>query len=210
MRFYVDYENVGTAGLTGIEKLSENDILRIYYSNDPSVNMGTVENIVHSKAKIQFLKMSDKIKAMNQKNALDIIILTDISRQSYQISDEIFSVISCDSGYDSVLSEFSDGANSYIRRVSIDDFFKNAPNNSKSKNKNKKSALSAEMIESINNLFENQLSKYENDRETIISIVTESKTRCDINNSINKKLGSAKAGTIMKNIKPFIKNLPGQ
>lgn len=210
MRFYVDYENVGTAGLNGIEKLSENDILRIYYSNDPNINMETVINIVNSKAKIQFWKMPDDIKSMNMKNALDIVILTDISRLLEKSLSECFIVISYDGGYDNVLSGFSDSINYYIRCVSIDDFYKNYCDKSKLKMKNNKAALSAENMKSIEKLFENELLKYESDKSAIVSILTESKTRCDINNGMNKTLGSSKAGVIMKKIKPFIKNLPGQ
>lgn len=65
MRFYVDYENVGSNGLCGAEHLNENDVLRIYYSNDPSIGMHIVKEIIQSKVKVQFYKMSDKIKSMN-------------------------------------------------------------------------------------------------------------------------------------------------
>ena len=62
MRYYVDFENLGTAGLVGIENLTENDCVRIYYSNNPNVNMETVINIKKSVSKIQFLKLCDSLK----------------------------------------------------------------------------------------------------------------------------------------------------
>lgn len=210
MRFYVDYENVGSNGLKGIEKLNENDILRIYYSNDPNINMETVRNIINSKAKIQFWKMSDDIKSMNMKNALDIIILTDISRQLEKLSYDCFAVVSCDSGYDVVLSGLSDDSNCYLRCASIDDFYKTVQSKIKSKKENKKSALPDESIDGINNLFENELSKYASDKSAIISVITKSKSRCEINNGMLKFFDSKKTGVIMKAIKPFIKSLPGQ
>lgn len=42
--------------------------------------MHTVENIIHSPAKIQFIKLPDSLKKMNLTNALDIILMTDVSR----------------------------------------------------------------------------------------------------------------------------------
>ena len=52
MRFYIDFENIGSIGLVGIESLTENDCVRIYYSNNPNINMHTVENMMHSPATI--------------------------------------------------------------------------------------------------------------------------------------------------------------
>ena len=107
MRFYIDFENVGCAGLIGIESLTNNDCVRIYYSNNPNVDMNTVENILHSSAKIQFIKLPDSLKMMNLSNALDIVLLTDISRIAATLGSNYAMVISNDKGYDAVISELN-------------------------------------------------------------------------------------------------------
>ena len=85
MRCYVDFENVACAGLKGIENLEESDVVRIYYSNNPSMDIETVKLLLNCKAKIQFVKLADEIKSMNIKNALDIIILNDIDRNGREL-----------------------------------------------------------------------------------------------------------------------------
>ena len=107
MRFYIDFENIGSIGLVGIESLTENDCVRIYYSNNPNINMHTVENMMHSLAKIQFVKLPDSLKMMNLSNALDIVLLTDISRIAATLGSNYAVVISNDKGYDSVISELN-------------------------------------------------------------------------------------------------------
>ena len=68
MNYYVDYENVVCSGLVGIDKLTSNDTVNIYYSNDPNVDMETVIRIRNSKANIVFLKLCNSIKQMNRSN----------------------------------------------------------------------------------------------------------------------------------------------
>lgn len=203
MKFYVDYENVGSNGLCGAEHLNENDVLRIYYSNDPSIGMHIVKEIIQSKVKVQFYKMSDKIKSMNLKNALDIVILTDISRIAETVDSDRLAVISNDSGYDSVLSELSEDS-CFLRFGSIEEFYSAKP---KTPTENSANAVDKN---GIRKLFETDLSGYADSKQKIMTIVMQSKTRCKINENLIKTLGSAQASCIMKAIKPYIKNLPGQ
>lgn len=111
MQYYIDFENVGTAGLVGIENLTENDCVKIYYSNNPNVNMETVINIKKSASKMQFLKLCDSIKNMNRSNALDIVIVTDIYHALPTLNDNSCVIISKDKDYDSVISELNAGNN---------------------------------------------------------------------------------------------------
>lgn len=205
MRFFVDYENVGSTGLMGIESLTENDCVRIYYSNDPNVDMDTVVNMVHSaaKKKIQFIKLPDSLKKMNLPNALDIVLLTDISRIAASLGKAPAVVISNDKGYDPVISEISstNKTNSILRLDSIRSMlcFKDHQNESIGVDHN-----------ALKLLFDGSLKKYAADKNKIVDIVKTSKTRCEINNRINSSFDSEGAKEIMGALKPVIKTLPGQ
>ena len=205
MRFFVDFENVGSTGLIGIESLTENDCVRIYYSNDPNVDMYTVVNMVHSaaKKKIQFIKLPDSLKKMNLPNALDIVLLTDISRIAASLGKAPAVVISNDKGYDPVISEISstNKTNSILRLDSIRSMlcFKDHQNESIGVDHN-----------ALKLLFDGSLKKYAADKNKIVDIVKTSKTRCEINNRINSSFDSEGAKEIMGALKPVIKTLPGQ
>ncbi len=206
MHYYVDFENVGTAGLAGIEQLTENDCVRIYYSNNPNVNMETVIQIKKSVAKIQFLKLYDSLKKMNISNALDIVIVTDISNTLSELSDCFCSVISNDKGYDNVIVELN-GKNknkTVFRAATIAEAMK------KCEVSNSTSANDSVIDETaLENLFKNELLGYQSKKSQIIQIVKSSKSRVEVNNNIGKFLSGVDQKEIMKQLKPIIKNLPG-
>ncbi len=205
MRFYIDFENIGSIGLVGIESLTENDCVRIYYSNNPNIDMHTVENMMHSPAKIQFVKLPDSLKMMNLSNALDIVLLTDISRIAGTLGSNYAVVISNDKGYDSVISELNqtNQTNNILRSDSIKSF-------SALKPANNGSASTIVDYNALDKLFMQTLSKYIQDKEKIIKIVSSSKTRCEINNRVNQTFDSNQSKVIMGALKPIIKALPGQ
>lgn len=219
MRYYVDFENVGTSGLTGIEQLTENDCVTIYYSNNPNVNMETVINIKKFAAKIQFLKLSDSLKKMNFSNALDILILTDVSKILPLSDDNFCIIISKDKGYDNIIGEFNkeNGSEKIFRESDISDAVKKYKSNNKVKNStsvnvpHKTLKVQKTPIDEIalENLFKKELLKYKQKKNKIIQIVRSSKSRCEINNRIGKSFTGADQKKIMGKLKPIIKNLPG-
>ena len=205
MWFYIDFENIGSIGLVGIESLTESDCVRIYYSNNPNIDMQTVENMIHSPAKIQFVKLPASLKMMNLSNALDIVLLTDISRIAGTLGSNYAVVISNDKGYDSVISELNqtNQTNNILRSDSIKSF-------SALKPANKGSASTVVDYNALDKLFMQTLSKYIQEKEKIIKIVRSSKTRCEINNRVNQTFDSNQSKVIMGALKPIIKALPGQ
>ena len=68
MRYYfIDYENVHQSGLNGIEKLTENDKLIIFYTtNAETLTFSIYEKLILCKAEIQLYKVQ-----CGGKNALD-------------------------------------------------------------------------------------------------------------------------------------------
>ena len=205
MRFYIDFENVGSIGLVGIESLTESDCVRIYYSNNPNIDMQTVENMIHSPAKTQFVKLPDSLKIMNLSNALDIVLLTDISRIAGTLGSNYAVVISNDKGYDSVISELNqtNQTNNILRSDSIKSF--SAPQLS-----NIGSASTVVDYNALDRLFTQTLSKYIQYKDKIVKIVKSSKTRCEINTRINQSFDNNQSKVIMGALKPIIKALPGQ
>ena len=58
-------------------------------------------------------------------------------------------------------------------------------------------------------LFKKELSSFASDKQKILNIIKNSKTRSQINNKLTKAF-SNNTGKIMKALKPYIKNLPGK
>ncbi len=199
MQIYIDYENVGSNGLIGIEKLNEDDSVRVYYSNNSNVSIEIVKRIVRTKAKILFYKLPDPVKQLNLNNALDIILLSDISRTlSNNSKVDSITIISNDNGFDKVLADYNNSFNcKFLRRATIEESLDN-------------SAVSIETKTDLELLFVNELSKYKSEEKQIISIISTSKSRCEINEKICKSYSRDVSRLIMKSIKPLIKVLPGQ
>ena len=199
MRIYIDFENVNSGGLKGIDSLKTDDVVIIYYSNNPNLNMETVQKMMQSKAKIEFQKLSDEIKNMNLKNALDIVILNDIARITGK--NEIIAIISNDSGYDAMIQKFSENGRNIKRAVSISKI---------SASKTSTPAKTSSKIDekAINALFKKALYVYSSHKEQIMNIIKNAKTRSEINNTLMLTFPT-QTGKIMKILKPYIKGLPG-
>lgn len=201
--YYVDFENVGKNGVNGIEKLTQDDCVTIYYSNNPNIDMKTVINLFQTPAKLQFFKLLDSINLMNRTNALDIILLADISRIAQILkADDYAYIISNDKGYDPAIQEINEihHFKNILRKTSIA-----SPDVTKTITK---SSFIDEI--KLNQLFEKQLSKFNTKKNIIIQIVTGSKSRCEINNKIVKHFTNEQTKLIMSALKPIIQMLPGQ
>lgn len=90
--YLVDFENVHSVGLTGVEKLGENDECYIFYSvNACSLSFDLHQKIIESKAKFYY-KMVDA----HGKNALDFQLVTFLGYLVAKHPDEHFYVVSGD------------------------------------------------------------------------------------------------------------------
>lgn len=97
--FFVDYENVSMAGFKGIEMLSKNDIVYLFYSkNTPNLPMELVNKIKKSPA------MVEMIETKVGKNAMDFVISTFLG---YEIKERdnkaTYYIVSKDKGYAPVI-----------------------------------------------------------------------------------------------------------
>ena len=101
MRYYfIDYENVHQSGLNGIEKLTENDKLIIFYTtNAETLTFSLYEKLILCKAEIQLYKVQ-----CGGKNALDFQLATFLGYILGQNTDIDCHIISNDKGYEYVRS----------------------------------------------------------------------------------------------------------
>ncbi len=101
IRYYlIDYENVHQAGLDGIEKLTENDKLVIFYTtNAETLTFSLYEKLVSCKAEIKLYKVQ-----CGGKNALDFQLATFLGYVLGNNPDADCHIISNDKGYEYVRS----------------------------------------------------------------------------------------------------------
>lgn len=96
--FLVDFENVTSAGLAGIDKLSEGDTVYIFYTpNAASLSFDAHRNVMSSKAKINYICVT-----AGAKNALDFQLDSFLGYLTAVSEDRKFYIVSADNGYSSV------------------------------------------------------------------------------------------------------------
>lgn len=92
--YYIDYENVSSQGLKGVELLSENDeVILLYSKKADHVKIDILTMMMESKAKIRFLPVH-----VGTPNALDFQLVT-LLFLNYKPENFCY-IISKDSGYD--------------------------------------------------------------------------------------------------------------
>ena len=92
--YYIDYENVSSQGLKGVELLSENDeVILLYSKKADHVKIDILTMMMESKARIRFLPVH-----VGTPNALDFQLVT-LLFLNYKPENSCY-IISKDSGYD--------------------------------------------------------------------------------------------------------------
>lgn len=93
--FLVDFENVNSAGLVGIEKLTENDTVYIFYTpSAASLSFDAHKNIMTSAARINYISVTT-----GAKNALDFQLSSFLGYLAAVSRDRKFYIVSADNGY---------------------------------------------------------------------------------------------------------------
>ena len=96
--FLIDYENVNKAGLDGIDELSKNDTVIIFYSaNADSLSFEAMRLLSASRANIEYIKV-DTIG----RNALDFQLSSYVGYLIGRYPDAKLYIVSCDKGYSNV------------------------------------------------------------------------------------------------------------
>lgn len=190
---FVDFENVHNTGLNGLENLTENEIVYLFYSkNTPHLPMDLVGKISASPALIS------PIESGVGKNAMDFVIATFLGYKikEYGNVDDYY-ILSKDKGYKPLVGFWQDWKVEIITDLSK--FCKKTKTATKKKtNSNNEQTLRC-------NLGKVLLEYNKKDRKLIIDTVLLGKSKTDINNRLVKLTGNTKmASEIYKKIKDLI------
>lgn len=96
--YFIDYENVGSAGIEDIDQLNEKDTVNIFYSRRAdTMKMEQVIQLMQAKARVVFIDATMK----GQKNALDfqLIAMLYFTKEKEQTC----CIVSQDTGYDAAI-----------------------------------------------------------------------------------------------------------
>ena len=191
---FVDFENVHNTGLNGLENLTENEIVYLFYSkNTPHLPMDVVAKISKSPADIEL------IESGVGKNAMDFVIASYLGYMINEHDDNVdYYILSKDKGYKPLVDFWEDWNVEIITDLSK--FCKKTKSTSTKKkvDSNNEQALRC-------NLGKALLEYNKKDRKLIIDAVLSGKTKTDVNNKLVKLTGNTKtAGEIYKKIKDLI------
>lgn len=185
--YLIDYEN--TKNLTGINNLSSNDSVIIFYSqNANTLSFETHKEIISSKARIEYKSVD-----VGGQNALDFQLssyLGYIVKQNENAKCKI-NIVSKDKGYNFV-AEFWKNENSTDIKI-INDLTGELQN-----------IYTDDTISNV--LKQSKIQLSDDEIKEIVAMVKKYKTTQAINGNLNKLFkDSTKAGSILKLVKPFIK-----
>lgn len=108
--YYIDFENVNSQGLKGVELLTGNDEVYILYSKKAdNMKIDTLTDLMRSKARISFLPVH-----VGTPNALDFQLVT-LLYLHYDNSNHYF-IISKDSGYDCCIKTGLENGAPHVQR----------------------------------------------------------------------------------------------
>jgi hypothetical protein len=106
--FLIDFENVHSEGIAGVDNLSENDEVVIFYSNNAdSISFEMMHKLMFSKAKLSYYKVR-----RGGRNALDFQMASYLGylvNNCVSFSDIEFFLISKDNGFDFVIDFWESG-----------------------------------------------------------------------------------------------------
>jgi hypothetical protein len=92
--YFIDFENVRGAGLSGVENLGPKDrVVVLYGSKDSSLRISMVECVMHSAATVEFVKV-----ATGKPNALDFQLVALLFMNMKKKRDYV--IVSRDTGFD--------------------------------------------------------------------------------------------------------------
>lgn len=212
--FLIDYENVNRDGLNGITKLSENDCVRIYYSNTAeTLTFGLHRRINESRAHFDYIKVQMPIK-----NALDCLILFDIRDLAKENRDAEYFIVSKDTDFDKAIEDFT-VHNLKVKRI-IEICKLDEPLN---KSQSKIEQLKPQLQKTIANTKDKREAQvrtffgqhfkektYVEKKEEIIQVLLVSETKQQVNNGLMKLYSNETVSNMLKVLQPLIKNMPGK
>lgn len=214
--FLIDFENVHSQGISGIEKLSADDRVYLFYSNNAdSLSFRAHKAILNSEADIQYMSVTSGVK-----NALDFQL---VSFLGYLIAVSPYSnyiIISSDNGFSAVKSFWRDieisikpSINSYIKpnELTLPEMPAEAAaakaeiNNDEIAQSVSEPAVSAE-IKRMLDIFSTEKIKKE-ERNNIIALAKKSSDKQQFYTGMTKIFGMEKGLHLYKILRPEYANI---
>ena len=183
--YLIDYENVSVDGLKGVAKLTDDDFVCIFYSeNQDKLTFGLHRRLCESNAKIEYIKIK-----LDRKNALDFQLASVLGYKIAKNEEQEFVIVSKDKGYDSTIELWK---SKKIQVCRVEDITTDVQN---SKN---------ELVQEIISLIGKENEKY---TPNICKALSERKSKEGVHNYLMKELHDNKKVTeLYKKIKPLLKD----
>ncbi len=194
--YVVDFESVQANGLAKIEKLSDKDIVIIFYSvNQSKIAIDAVKKILKSNAIVLFKEANVKIKKKDKSfhDALDMQLVTYMGYiiGKYQNKDTQHYIVADDRGFSFVCEYWRNRGFRMDQIKSIEESFAPVPENE---------PVLPEYEKEVRDLIEDV-----NTAKAVAKIIRHYKTKNGIHMRLQKEYGT-KGQEYFKVIKPLIKN----
>jgi len=210
MNYYlVDYENVKTQGLNGVNKLPEGDVVCIFYSeNADSLTFGLHRRLNESKATIIYQRVEVGVK-----NALDFQLSSYLG---YLIRENLdnpydYYIVTKDKGYECLVSYWKKkkaNVSLVINVAKQQEIIEPEPQPMPQTDPENKLLNSKSLEEQVAELL-----KDKTDAKSVAKLIKNYKTKTGLNNALVKKFPSKdnkKASEIYTAIKPLIADKKGK
>ncbi|MDD6214614.1 MAG: PIN domain-containing protein [Firmicutes bacterium] len=182
--YLIDYENVHTNGLLGLDNKTKNDTIIIFYSSSSNtLSFSLHRQLSAAEAKIEYIEVTS-----GGKNALDFQLSSYLGYLIAQNPQNEYVIITKDNGYN-VIKDFWKK-----RGIHLSIAYNLSMESEKA------------MIKKLNEV----IPQYKEDVSTVLSYIEKYKTKQGINNALVKTFGSDKAGIVYKAIKPFLADKQGR
>ena len=183
--FLIDYENVSSSGLDGLETLTAQDTIYIFYTeNADRLTFDAHRRLMECAANVQYFKVET-----GSKNALDFQLVSYLGYLVHGNRQSRYYIISKDAGFDSVI-KFWAKLNVSVQRVPNLD----AENSIQ---------VQTELTQKLNELLD------EKEVHSVLDMIQKYKTKQGLNNALMKQFDNKKTSEIYRIIKPFIANKKG-
>ncbi len=194
--YVVDYENVQANGLSKIEKLSDKDVVIIFYSvNQPKIDIDIVKRMLRTKAEVWLKEANVKIEETNKSfhDALDMQLATYMGYiiGKYQEKDTQHYIVSGDRGFSFVCEYWRNRGFCMEQIKSIEESLIPSPETE---------PILPEYEKEVCDLIDDV-----NIAKAIAKIIRNHKTKNGIHDYLEKKYGT-KGQEYFKIIKPLIKD----
>lgn len=184
--YLIDFENVHSDGLKGIEKLERSDECYIFYSEHAGVlTFNMHKKITESRAKIYYVEAQ-----VGMKNALDFQLVSYLGYMLRENPEATYCLVSNDKAFELVSKFWQAKGVNVTSAVSLD------------------GAADASHYSKVSAELEKLLAD-RSEREFVEKCINELSTKSGINNRIVKKYGTTRAGEIYKLIKPLLSDKKG-